>query len=74
MSNQKEKPPQNPIKKYLIFSGIAVEMTLVIGIGAWFGQSADQYFEHEKPIWTLVLMLAGVAISMILLMKRVKNL
>ncbi len=74
MNNPKEKPHQKPIKKYLIFSGIALEMMVTIGAGAWLGQYADQFYGNEKPILTLILMLLGVGISMIILMKRVKNL
>lgn len=74
MNNQKEKPHQKPIKKYLIFSGIAMEMIVTIGVGAWLGNLADEYYGNEKPILTLILMLVAVGISMLILMKRVKNL
>ncbi len=74
MSPQEEKPHQKPIRKYLIFSGIAIEMIIVIFLGAWVGDIADDYVKNETPILVLVMMLVGVAISIFILLKRIKNL
>lgn len=60
--------------KFLVFSGMAVQMGATIGLGAWGGQQLDQKYQPEKPYWTIALSLLGVFISLYLLIKQAKKL
>lgn len=73
MSTPKEKAPQKGGKKYLIFSSIALEMIVAIVGSAWVGKYLDAYFKHEKEVLTLTFMLMGVFVSILILIKRIKN-
>lgn len=66
---KKHKP--NPL---LRFSSMAIQMGIVIGAGAWGGSVLDTKYQNEKPIWTIVLSLAGVAIALYLFIKEAQNL
>ena len=52
---------------------MAIQMGLTIGAGAWGGSALDNYYQNEKPIWTIVLSLLGVATSLYLLIRAAKN-
>jgi len=51
------------------FSGMAFQMMFTIGLGAWGGHALDQKYQNEKPIWTIVLSLLGIAISLYLVIR-----
>lgn len=72
-----EKGPGTGSKKsknIMIFSGMAIQMGAVIGLFAWLGTVLDKKYQFEKPIWTIVLSLSGVFISLYLLIKQAKKL
>lgn len=50
------KPFRNA-RNYVQFSGMAIEMGLIIFVGAWLGRRLDQWLALEKPIFTLLLTL-----------------
>ncbi len=58
---------------YLKFSSMAIQMAVAIGGGAWGGSALDDYFQSEKPIWTIVLALAGVGVSLYIFIKEAKK-
>lgn len=51
------------------FSGMAFQMMITIGAGAWGGHALDQRYQLEKPVWTIVLSLLGIAISLYLVIR-----
>ncbi|MEX1000828.1 MAG: AtpZ/AtpI family protein [Crocinitomicaceae bacterium] len=85
--NKNELPPdqksENPDKKksssntnqevnpYLKFSGIGIQLMVTIGAGAWGGHALDEKFQNEKPIWTIILSLLGVAIGLYIVIRAV---
>lgn len=69
----KQKPSKKPkqLSSYVRFSGIAVQMGAIIGLGAWGGSSLDKKFNFDKPIFTIVLSLLGVAIALYIVIREV---
>lgn len=57
---KKSKDDGNPLKKYVRFSTIALQMGIVIGAGALFGRWLDELQENTFPIWTLILVLLAI--------------
>lgn len=47
---------QNP---YLKYSSLAIQMFATIGLAAWVGYKADQYFELKFPAFLLMLVFAS---------------
>ena len=48
-------------------------MGAVIFLGAYFGQKLDKSSNFEKPVYTIVLSLIGVAAGLYLIIKEVKQ-
>lgn len=61
-------PPKQP-NLFFKFSGMAIQMGVVIGLSAWGGHKLDAYFQNSKPVLTIVLSLSGIAIALYLVLK-----
>lgn len=58
MENQDPKSKaKKKVKNYLKYSGFAVQFFVLILIAALLGQKLDAYFELEKPLITIFLIL-----------------
>lgn len=67
----KKKPSVNP---YVRFSSMAFQMGITIGAGAWGGTWLDEHYQLEKPVWTIVLSLLGIGISLYLVIREASKL
>jgi F0F1-type ATP synthase assembly protein I len=54
--------PQKNLNDYARYSGMAVQMLVIILLGVLAGFKMDQWF-HTKPVLTVVLSLVSVALS-----------
>jgi hypothetical protein len=68
-----EKKPEKKLNIYLRLSSVAIQMGVIIGGFSWLGTYLDGRQKNEQPIWTIILALSGVMISMYLVFKEVKN-
>lgn len=50
------RAPRNA-RNYVQYTGMALEMGLLIFAGAWLGRKLDLWLALEKPVFTLVLTL-----------------
>ena len=58
---------------YLRFSGVAIQMGAIIGLGAWGGTSLDAHYQITNKFFTISLTLFAVASSLYLVIKEVIN-
>lgn len=61
------KPGANP---FLRFTAIAFQMGALIGLGAWGGTELDEWAGNSKPIFTIILCLLAIGISLYLIIKE----
>ena len=62
----------SPMKKYARFSGIVIQMGVIIGLFSWLGTYIDETYKTEN-IWTIILALSGVFLAMYVVIKEVIN-
>ena len=43
--------------QYLKYSGMAIQLFVLIGVGAWLGQKIDQKLSTSSPFFTIILIL-----------------
>lgn len=55
------------------FSNVGVQMGVIIAGFTWLGTYLDERQQLKRPIWTIVLSLFGVFMSMYLIFKEVKK-
>lgn len=70
MSENKPKKDDN-LKTYLKFSGIAIQMAVLITLMAYLGSWIDEELELKKPIFTLVLILFAIFGSLFQIIREV---
>jgi F0F1-type ATP synthase assembly protein I len=70
-SNKNEKK-DNPLNStYARYSGMAIQMIAVIGVGTFIGVKLDEKFPNEHNLYTIGLSLASVIGSMILVISQI---
>jgi ATP synthase protein I len=65
---------KNGSNLFLRFSGLAFQMGILIGLGAWGGTELDESYQNEKPVFTIILCLAAIAISLYLVIREASKL
>jgi len=64
-----EKEPQKPLNTYAKYSGLGMQMALIIGGGCYGGYKLDEYFKMEKPVFTIILSLVSIGLAMYVVLK-----
>lgn len=62
---------KNRVNNYIRFSGIGIQMGIIITAGALGGQWLDGKQGNEFPTWTLVLTLFAISTSLYIIIKEV---
>lgn len=61
---EKEKNPKNqennPLKVYARYSGLAIQMIVIILVTTFCGIKLDDLLKMNKPVFTIILSLLGV--------------
>lgn len=66
---EESKPPRKPLDSYARYSGLAVQMAVIIGGGCYGGYKLDAYFHNDKPVYTIILSLVSIALAMYVVLK-----
>ena len=72
------KESKNPkrssrIRSYARFSGIAIQMIVIIGLGTYGGYKLDEAYPNDYSAYTLICSLSSVAIALYLMIKQATN-
>ncbi|MEK6152806.1 AtpZ/AtpI family protein [Flavobacteriaceae bacterium 3-367] len=73
MDPQKHPRKKNPLNSYARFSGIALQMIVIIGLGSFGGVKLDEAYPNQYHVFTLVCSLGSVALAMYMVVKQVSN-
>jgi membrane protein DedA with SNARE-associated domain len=68
MTNKQRKQPANA---YLKYSGMAIQMGVIILIGVWAGKQLDSRMNFQKPWLTLAFSLLAVAAALYISLKDI---
>ncbi len=63
------KPSGKKYHEALKYSGMAMQLLVLLALAAWAGQKLDAYFELAQPFITIFLLLFALAAFMIKLVK-----
>ena len=61
------------IRKWAVFSWIAIQMGVTIGLGVFAGRKLDQIFPNDYSVFTIILSLLGVFISLYAVIKQLQK-
>ncbi len=72
--NSQSKPPKDQkdkLNSYARFSGIAIQMFAIIGIGTYTGVKLDEHFPNKHNLYTVILSLLSVVLSIVFVIRRI---
>lgn len=61
------------LRKWAVFSGIAIQMGVTIGIGVFAGIKLDESFPNKYSTFTIIFSLLGVFISLYAVIKQLQK-
>lgn len=59
------------INSYAKFSGIAFQMTAIIGLGSFGGVKLDEYYPNKYSVFTIICSLVSIGIALYYVIKQV---
>ncbi|HZW78357.1 MAG TPA: AtpZ/AtpI family protein [Flavobacteriaceae bacterium] len=69
----KYKKDNDGLKKWMVFSGIALQMGFLIGLGAFVGVQLDKKFPNKYPVFTIIFSLTGVFLGLYVVIKQLSK-
>lgn len=73
MKLEKDSINKDKVKSYVQYSGMVFQMIGIIGVFAYAGYKLDQYQQSKTPLYTAVLSLLGVIISLYTVIRSLKE-
>lgn len=67
----KQSKKGNPLNSYAKYSGIAVQMFAIIGIGSFIGVKIDDHYANENSLWTIILSLTSTIVAVVFVIRRI---
>ncbi|MGO3184433.1 MAG: AtpZ/AtpI family protein [Aequorivita sp.] len=61
------------LRKWAVFSGIAIQMGVTIGLGVFVGIKLDERYPNEYSAFTIIFSLLGVFISLYAVIKQLER-
>ena len=72
-SAHKKKRPKKDSNSYLKYSGMGIQLLVIIFVGAFIGQKLDAHFQVEKGYFTAALALISTLAGLYLILKDLLN-
>lgn len=78
-TDNKDKKPEDKrrkgsaLRKYAQLSGVGFQMGATIFLFAYAGKKLDAHYQLHKDWFTIIFVLLGVAVSIYVLLKQLKN-
>jgi len=69
-----EKKPKSPLKNWVVLTGMAFQMGIVIALGVLFGIWLDDEFPNDYKAYTIIFSLLGVFAALYTVFKQVSDL
>ena len=73
MLNKPKKENEKPFNAYAKYSGLGLQMAIIIGGGCYGGFKLDDHFKNKTPIFTIVISLVSIALAMYIVLKDFIN-
>ncbi len=68
---EKVKEAERQYSKYLKYSNVAIQMGIIIALGAWGGMKLDERYGNETPYFTIFLSLFAVIAAILIVIRSV---
>ena len=72
MSKQEKKQAKsrrNTSAAFMTYMGMATQMAVTVGLGAFLGQKADIHYNNDRPLFTILGAIIGITAILYLIVK-----
>jgi len=69
--HKQPKDQKDRLNNYAKFSGIAIQMFVIIALGTFLGYKLDESYPNKHHLYTLILSLSAVIISIVYVIRRI---
>lgn len=59
------------LNSYAKYSGIAIQMFAIIGIGSFIGVKLDEHFNNKGNLWTIIFSLSSTILAIVFVIRRI---
>ncbi len=70
-NNNDSRKPKKQLNAYARFSGLAIQMFAIIGVGTFIGYKLDENYPNRHNLFTLFGALSSVIISIVYIIRRI---
>ncbi|HLT32996.1 MAG TPA: AtpZ/AtpI family protein [Aquaticitalea sp.] len=70
-SSHKSEKKGRPLNNYARYSGIAIQMFAIIGIGSFAGVKLDEHFNNDGNLWAIILSLSSTILAIVYVIRRI---
>ncbi|WP_353777071.1 AtpZ/AtpI family protein [Winogradskyella sp. 3972H.M.0a.05] len=70
-NNKPFREQKKQLNTYARFSGIAIQMFAIIGIGTFIGVKLDEKFPNDHKLYTVILSLLSVILAVVFVIRRI---
>lgn len=70
---KKKRPGASGRRKWAIYSGVAFQMLVIIGLGAYGGVKLDEAYPNDYSVYTIICSLAAIGIALYFVIKQVNS-
>ncbi len=72
MSNENQtQKPKGQLNTYARFSGLAIQMLTIIGVGTFIGYKLDEMYTNKHNLYTTIGSLSAVILSLVYIIRRI---
>lgn len=69
--NQNKKSPKRPLNSYARYSGLVIQMLVIIAVGTYAGVKLDEYYPNKHKLFSIILSLLSVILSIVFVIRRI---
>ena len=70
---EQKSPRKNNFNSYQRYSGIVLQMLVIICFGAFIGVKLDEKFPNDNNLYTLTLSLGAVILSIVIVIRNINS-
>ena len=70
-SNKQNEETASQLNSYAKYSGIAIQMFAIIGIGSFVGVKLDEHFNNNGNLWTIIFSLTSTILAIVFVIRRI---
>lgn len=70
-NNKQIEEKASQLSSYAKYSGIAIQMFAIIGVGSFIGVKLDEHYNNDGNLWTIIFSLSSTIFAIVFVIRRI---